>query len=271
MVNIHQQGATCPRGEGSGRVKRKDDRWKGYWKIQSTLMNSSSFPQCQQQRDQTSSYEMKGGGLYIFWYLELTLPWEFNLDLAEERKEIWYENLLEQWEEQGWTATHSHLGVGARGYVDKKLHHLFRIEMGFSPTEVKQFRGISEAAQRKLKRLLFSYGWRGTITPYSRTAAWLPEKDNNMGVYSGLWSTYRSQNPVGTSSRGRRRVGWLASALSVRWLKSRNSLQASRFISDVFQAAGSRCKAAARNALTGRCLLTSFFLNICYMTFEYTM
>ena len=43
----------------------------------------------------------------------------------------------------------SHLGVGARGYVDKKLLHLFRTEMGFSATEVKQLRErVQEAAEK---------------------------------------------------------------------------------------------------------------------------
>ena len=41
------------------------------------------------------------------------------------------------------------MGVGARGYVDKKLLHLFRMEMGFSPTEVKQLREqVQEAAEK---------------------------------------------------------------------------------------------------------------------------
>ena len=35
---------------------------------------------------------------------------------------------------------HSHLGVGARGYVERKLLWLFQHEMGFTPKEVKQLR-----------------------------------------------------------------------------------------------------------------------------------
>ena len=85
----------------------------------------------------------------IVHLLELTVPWESNLELAEERKEARYEDLLQQCEEQGWTASHSHLGVGARGYVDKKLLQLFRMEMGFSSTEIKQLRErVQEAAEK---------------------------------------------------------------------------------------------------------------------------
>jgi hypothetical protein len=76
----------------------------------------------------------------IVHLLELTCPWETNLDAAEERKEERYEGLVTACEEQGWTADHSHLGVGARGYVDRKLLRLFRWEMGFTAKEVKQLR-----------------------------------------------------------------------------------------------------------------------------------
>ena len=72
--------------------------------------------------------------------LELTVPWESNLGAAEERKEIRYEELVEACEEKGWTVQFSHMGVGARGYVDRKLLHLFQHEMGFTPNEVKKLR-----------------------------------------------------------------------------------------------------------------------------------
>ena len=72
--------------------------------------------------------------------LELTVHWESNIYAAEERKELRYENLLIQCEEQGWSTSHSYLGVGARGYVDRKLLNLFRREMGFTTIEVKNLR-----------------------------------------------------------------------------------------------------------------------------------
>ena len=81
--------------------------------------------------------------------LEITVPWESNLGKAEERKEARYEGLVEACEEEGWTAQHSHLGVGARGYVDRKLLQLFQHEMGFTSREVKQLREeLQKAAER---------------------------------------------------------------------------------------------------------------------------
>ena len=64
---------------------------------------------------------------------------------AEERKELRYENLLIKCEEQGWSSSHSHLGVWARGYVDRKLLNLLRSGMGFTAIEVKQ---LSEQVQK---------------------------------------------------------------------------------------------------------------------------
>ena len=41
------------------------------------------------------------------------------------------------------------MGVGARGYVDRKLLNLFRKDMGFTSIEVKQLREqVQEAAEK---------------------------------------------------------------------------------------------------------------------------
>ena len=147
-VKFHQQGVACPNGGGgSGRVRRNDVRWEGKWKIATDLDELLVFPIVATSKRPDIviwSEERK-----IVHLLELTVPWESNLELAEERKEARYEDLLQQCEEQGWTASHSHLGVGARGYVDKKLLQLFRMEMGFSSTEIKQLRErVQEAAEK---------------------------------------------------------------------------------------------------------------------------
>ena len=79
----------------------------------------------------------------------MTVPWELNLGKAEERKEACYEDLVKAYEEEGLSAQHSHLSVGARGYVDRKLLQLFQREMGFTSREVKQLREeLQKAAER---------------------------------------------------------------------------------------------------------------------------
>ena len=85
----------------------------------------------------------------VVYMLELTVPWESNLEDAEERKNQRYEELKDQCEEKGWQVHLSHLGVGARGYVDWKLLRLFKDEMGFTPLEVKRLREqVQEAAEK---------------------------------------------------------------------------------------------------------------------------
>ena len=59
------------------------------------------------------------------------------LDLVY-REEL--EDLVTSCEEQGWTADFSHLAVGARGYVERKLLQLFKRELGFAAKEVKHLR-----------------------------------------------------------------------------------------------------------------------------------
>ena len=77
-----------------------------------------------------------------------------------------------------------------------------------------------------------------------------------MGVCSGLRSTSRSQILPAPAVEEGPELGGSPRRLSD---DSRaETVYASRFISDDFRAARSRCGAAGRNALTGRCLLTSF-------------
>ena len=73
---------------------------KGYWKIAINLYEFLVFsPVSTMKRPDIVIWNE---GRRILHLLELTVRWESNLDLAEERKEIQYEKLLEQCEEQGW-------------------------------------------------------------------------------------------------------------------------------------------------------------------------
>ena len=67
----------------------------------------------------------------IVYFLELTAPWGSNLYVAEKRKELRYENLLTECK-QKWLANHTHLRIGTRCYVDRRLLNLFRRKMGFT-------------------------------------------------------------------------------------------------------------------------------------------
>ena len=71
--------------------------------------------------------------------LELTVPWEENINAAEERKQERYMNLIEECKEKGWEVEYHHMAVGVRGYVDKGLVNLFRKRFCCTNTEVRQF------------------------------------------------------------------------------------------------------------------------------------
>ena len=146
-VKFHSEGRRCPKTVGSGMVKVRDKRWDGKWQIASDLDELLVFPiVATLQRPDIVIWNEERKIVHL---LELTVPWESNMYAAEERKELRYENLLIECEEQGWSASHSHLGVGARGYVDRKLLNLFRREMGFTTIEVKQLRErLQEAAEK---------------------------------------------------------------------------------------------------------------------------
>ena len=152
-VRFQKEGARGGKG-GSGMRKRVDKRWEGEWKIVTDLDQMLVFPIVVTNR--RPDIVIWNEERKVVYMLELTVPWESNLEDAEERKNQRYEELKDQCEEKGWQVYLSHLGVGARGYVDWKLLRLFKDEMGFTPLEVKQLREqVPEAAEK----LLFSFEW----------------------------------------------------------------------------------------------------------------
>ena len=116
-------------------VKLIDKRWDGKWHIASDLDELFVFPI-------VPTFQWPD---IVFWneesdivhLLEPTVPWESNIYAAEERKELRYENLLTECEKQGWSANQSHLGGGARDFVDRKLLNLSRREMDFTALKAR--------------------------------------------------------------------------------------------------------------------------------------
>ena len=101
-----------------------DKRWEGApnWEIETDLDKMLIFPIVPTlQRPDIVIWNKEKKVVHLL-DLELTVPWESNLGKAEERKEARYEGLVEACDEEGWTAQHSHLGVGARGYAVSYTH-----------------------------------------------------------------------------------------------------------------------------------------------------
>ena len=63
--------------------------------------------------------------------VELTVPFEDNIEHARARKNERYEDLTDQCVEDGWKAWHSPIEVGCRGFVGAKTRQWF-LSLGFS-------------------------------------------------------------------------------------------------------------------------------------------
>ena len=70
--------------------------------------------------------------------MELTVSWEDNIKDAENRKEIRYRNLIEDCEDNGWEVEYYHIGIGARGYIERSFLYLVKNRFGFKEKEAKK-------------------------------------------------------------------------------------------------------------------------------------
>ena len=61
----------------------------------------------------------------IIHLVELTVPYEDNIDAAQVRKDDRYEGLLNDCEEAGWNTSHLSIEVGCRGFVGNRLRQWF--------------------------------------------------------------------------------------------------------------------------------------------------
>ena len=70
--------------------------------------------------------------------MELTVSWEDNIKDAEERKDRRYRERIKRCEDDGWEVDYYHIGIGARGYIEKGFAHLVRKRLGFTQPETRK-------------------------------------------------------------------------------------------------------------------------------------
>ncbi|MGH0135533.1 UNVERIFIED_CONTAM: hypothetical protein FKN15_023521 [Acipenser sinensis] len=100
------------------------------------------------------------GSTCLVHLVELTVPWEDDIDEAYERKKLRYAQLAEQ---QGWRVRVYPVEVGCRGFVAHSTTRFLR-DVGFSGQELRRtVKNLSEAAER-------SSNW-----------LWLRQKDSGWG------------------------------------------------------------------------------------------
>ena len=145
-IRFHKEGQ-----KGSSRTQakssKKDDRWNGSWKVAADLDSQVIFPVVTTtQRPDLTVWSPDNKQVII---MELTVPWEENIEKAEERKEERYADLIATCKDKGWKTEYYHLAVGCRGYVDNKIPKLFRSRFRFQSNKIKRMiKDLQEAAER---------------------------------------------------------------------------------------------------------------------------
>ena len=96
--------------------------------------------------------------------IELTVPWEENIDEAYERKQLRYDELKETCIKAGWNTRCFPVEVGVRGFPAKSINKLFST-IGICGKEKKlAIKQLAEAAERGSNWLWLRSG----------TKEWLP-------------------------------------------------------------------------------------------------
>ena len=135
------------------RQTRADKRWSGRWKIAVDLETPIVFPLvASAQRPDIVMWSDEKKEAVI---MELTVSWEDNIKAAEQRKLERYEELIERCEEDGWGVDYYHIGVGARGFIDKTFISLLRNRFGFNQSEVSKLSSELQEAVGKASMWLW--------------------------------------------------------------------------------------------------------------------
>ena len=129
------------------RSSKSDKRWEGTWQIAADLDEPLVFPLvASTQRPDLVMWCVEKRKAIL---MELTISWEENIRAAEERKHQRYRDLVERCKEDGWDVEYHHIGIGARGYIERDFISLLRNLFGFSQTEVsKTLKDIQETVEK---------------------------------------------------------------------------------------------------------------------------
>ena len=131
------------------RKVRLEDEWEGKWKVQSDLDGNLSLPfiDSQLRPDLIITNEERR----IIKLIELTVCWEDNIDNAHERKMKRYDDLVDQYLEEGIDAECITIEIGARGFIGHRLRKLLkRVRMN-----AKDTRTLNDKIQKKSEECSF--------------------------------------------------------------------------------------------------------------------
>lgn len=96
--------------------------------------------------------------------LELTVPWEENIEEANERKRAKYRELVEECREGGWRTFYEPIEVGCRGFAGRSLCKVLS-RLGITGAAKKRaIKSACEAAEKATRWL-----WIRRADPWSAT------------------------------------------------------------------------------------------------------
>ena len=123
-----------------------DNRWLGKWMVASDLTGARKpfmiptklKPDIFMWSDERKMLEL----------VELTVPYEENIDAARDRKEERYTDLVEECKAEGWKTWHSPIEIGCRGFVGLRFKKWF-MDLGFSHKNTKDvMKRIQETTEK---------------------------------------------------------------------------------------------------------------------------
>lgn len=80
--------------------------------------------------------------------VELTVPWEENMEAAFERKKEKYSDLAAECRAGGWRTHIYPVEVGCRGFVGRSTHHLLKVLGVMGPRRRRAERELAEQAEK---------------------------------------------------------------------------------------------------------------------------
>ena len=130
----------------TARKKIEDPRWSSTWETAADLPGEKkAFPIPTTKRPDIFMWSKEKKMLEL---VELTVPFEDNLEDARLRKDERYEQLVDDCREAGWTAWHSPIEVGCRGFVGAPVRR-WLLKTGFSSQEAsKLIKEIQEVVEK---------------------------------------------------------------------------------------------------------------------------
>ncbi|KAI8513341.1 hypothetical protein Bbelb_099800 [Branchiostoma belcheri] len=121
---------------------------RGKWKLLADLDSQLRFPEDICVTSLRPDLVMWSADQKTVAIVELTIPWEENIQSAHERKKLKYEELAQQCRQNGWRTHLYPVEVGVRGFVGTSLMRLCRDFQIRGKAQTQFVRSVAEEAEK---------------------------------------------------------------------------------------------------------------------------